>query len=134
MRGLLVYVKPSIDGDEPVELLQYRNRNKSFPHEPTSDQLFDPSQVESYRQLGYHIGMQLLRGLPQEFCDQSLSAPETTAADLAQALERMHVSRSSPSMSSESMSTHSFAEPSVAVTAGSTEEAAVTFTPPNRPR
>lgn len=57
--GLLVYVKPSFTGDECIDLWQYRQHNESFPHEPTSDQLYDKAQAEAYRLLGDHIGTQM---------------------------------------------------------------------------
>jgi len=134
MRGLLVYVKPSMDGDEPVELQQYRMRNRSFPHEPTSDQFFDPAQVESYRQLGHHIGMQLFKGLATEFRDP-VAGSETTAGDLGDALERLHLtSTTPPSRVTEHVAVQSEIGPSVSVTASSNEEASVTFVPPGHPR
>ncbi|MEO8350141.1 MAG: hypothetical protein ABI680_00330, partial [Chthoniobacteraceae bacterium] len=55
-RGTLVYLKPSLTGDEPGDIQQYRTRNRIFPHEPTSDQFFAEAQWESYRQLGEHVG------------------------------------------------------------------------------
>ena len=58
-KGLLVYVKPSFTGDESIDLQQYRKRCPSFPHEPTSDQVYDADQVESYRELGEHIASTL---------------------------------------------------------------------------
>lgn len=58
--GLIVFIKPSLTGDESLDVLQYQRENPHFPHQPTSDQVFESAQVESYRQLGYHIG--------QEFC------------------------------------------------------------------
>lgn len=57
--GLLILVKPSITGDEPVDVLEYQRSSPEFPQEPTTDLVFSPAQVESYRQLGYHIGIQL---------------------------------------------------------------------------
>jgi hypothetical protein len=62
--GLLIYIKPSITGDESIDVLNYRSRNRDFPHESSNDQVFDAAQVESYRQLGYHIGMELCSLLP----------------------------------------------------------------------
>jgi hypothetical protein len=35
--------------------------NPEFPHQPTTDQAYDPDQVESYRRLGYHIGERVSR-------------------------------------------------------------------------
>ncbi len=53
--GILIYLKPSLSGDEPVDVLEYAAHHKQFPHEPTSDQFFDESQFESYRRLGEHV-------------------------------------------------------------------------------
>ena len=55
-RGTLIYIKPTLTGDEPGDIQQYRTRNAIFPHEPTSDQFFAEAQWESYRRLGEHIG------------------------------------------------------------------------------
>lgn len=134
MCGLLVYVKPSMDGDEPVELLQYRNRNKSFPHEPTSDQLFDPTQVESYRQLGYHIGMQLLRGLPPEFGEDRVTDDRVNASDLSEALENLYLRRTHQTAAHDSVSSDSLSGSSIAVTVENGEEAFVTHTSSSKPK
>ena len=53
-RGILLYVKPSLTGDEPTDVQQYMTRNKAFPHETTGDQFYDEAQWESYRRLGLH--------------------------------------------------------------------------------
>jgi hypothetical protein len=53
--GTVVYLKSSISGDEPVDVLEYQARNPAFPHQSTGDQWFDESQFESYRRLGLHI-------------------------------------------------------------------------------
>jgi hypothetical protein len=53
-KGILVYLKPTLTGDEPPDVRQYRRRNSVFPHEPTTDQFYDEAQWESYRQLGLH--------------------------------------------------------------------------------
>ncbi len=55
-RGILVYVKSSLTGDEPADVLQYRRDHPAFPHESTADQDFDEAQFESYRRLGEHVG------------------------------------------------------------------------------
>jgi len=57
--GILIYIKPSMVGDEEIDLLQHRVENPMFPHDPTSDVAFNEEQFESYRQLGHHIGMNL---------------------------------------------------------------------------
>jgi len=53
--GILIYLKPSLTGNEPIDVLEYGAHHHQFPHEPTSDQFFDESQFESYRRLGEHI-------------------------------------------------------------------------------
>ena len=58
--GILVYLKSSLTGDEPTDVLEYRSRQPLFPHQSTGDQCFDESQFESYRALGYHIAMRVL--------------------------------------------------------------------------
>jgi hypothetical protein len=64
--GLLIYVKPCLTGDESADLTQYRNQSPEFPQEPTTDQLFESAQVEAYRHLGFHTGMELQKYLPRE--------------------------------------------------------------------
>lgn len=54
-RGILLYVKPTLTGDESPDVLQYKTRNGAFPHEGTSDQFYDEAQWESYRRLGMHV-------------------------------------------------------------------------------
>jgi hypothetical protein len=54
--GTLVYLKPTLTGDEPTDLLNYRSLHPEFPHQSTGDQFFAESQFESYRKLGYHVG------------------------------------------------------------------------------
>ncbi len=54
--GTLVYIKPSLTGSEPSDVLNYAAANPAFPHQSTADQFFDESQFESYRALGHHIG------------------------------------------------------------------------------
>ncbi|HUI11498.1 MAG TPA: hypothetical protein VL221_14290 [Bacteroidota bacterium] len=57
--GFLVYVKPSLTGDEPRDVASYRGSHPAFPHQSTGDQWFDESQFEAYRALGRHIGEQV---------------------------------------------------------------------------
>jgi hypothetical protein len=59
--GWLLYIKPSLMGHEPTDVLQYHRENAAFPHQTTGDQFFDEAQWESYRRLGEHIGRQLFR-------------------------------------------------------------------------
>lgn len=55
--GTLLYLKTSLTGDEPTDVLQYASGNAEFPHQSTGDQFFNESQFESYRRLGFHVGM-----------------------------------------------------------------------------
>jgi hypothetical protein len=54
-RGWILYLKSSLTGDEPTDVIEYRSRNSDFPHQSTGDQFFTESQFESYRRLGLHI-------------------------------------------------------------------------------
>jgi hypothetical protein len=53
--GYIVYLKTSLVGDEPEDVLQYHVAHRDFPHQSTGDQWFTESQFESYRRLGLHI-------------------------------------------------------------------------------
>ncbi len=61
--GVLVVLKPTLTGDEPLDLLEYQAGHKAFPQEPTSDQFFDEAQWESYRKLGEVAGGRLSAAL-----------------------------------------------------------------------
>ncbi len=58
--GWLVYLKPTLTGDEPADVTQYHRTHASFPQETTADQFFDEAQWESYRRLGFLIGNDVL--------------------------------------------------------------------------
>ena len=60
----LMYVKPTLNGNEPVDVRRYHTENPDFPHESTIDQFFDEAQWESYRMLGEHIGAMLFPATP----------------------------------------------------------------------
>ena len=57
--GLLLYIKPSVYGTEPGDVLEYKKSHSVFPHQSTADQFFDEPQFESYRILGSYIMDQL---------------------------------------------------------------------------
>jgi hypothetical protein len=62
-RGKLLVVKAGvIGGDEPVDVLNYRAMNPTFPQQSTVDQFFDEAQWEAYRRLGTFIGDRLFDG------------------------------------------------------------------------
>jgi hypothetical protein len=51
--GLLLYVKPSLTGDEPSELGQYAVAHPEFPFAAAGQ--FGEAEFDSYRQLGEHV-------------------------------------------------------------------------------
>jgi hypothetical protein len=53
--GVLVYLKPSLIGDEPRDVLNYHDTSSTFPQESIADQWFSEPQFESYRALGSHM-------------------------------------------------------------------------------
>jgi len=75
-RGVLLLFKPAIAGDEPGDVLQYKARNDSFPHESTGDQFYDEKQWESYRRLGLHTAH-----VAFQFMDDR-DAPDAIASDV----------------------------------------------------
>ena len=52
--GSIVYIKPGLSNDEPVDVVTYRKAHPAFPHESTANQWFTDAQFESYRALGFH--------------------------------------------------------------------------------
>jgi hypothetical protein len=52
--GVLIYMKATLSGDEPVDVLNYGRSHPAFPHESTANQFFTEAQFESYRTLGLH--------------------------------------------------------------------------------
>jgi hypothetical protein len=53
--GILIFIKASMIGEEPRDVLNYGHASKAFPQEIIVDQWFSESQFESYRALGAHI-------------------------------------------------------------------------------
>jgi hypothetical protein len=62
LRGILIYVKASLTGDENDYVMDYARRHAAFPHETTSDQFFNEEQFEVYRALGFHAADRSLGG------------------------------------------------------------------------
>ena len=53
--GKLLYIKPTLNGNEPRDVQHYAATDPSFPQQPTlTDQSYNESQFESYRRLGHH--------------------------------------------------------------------------------
>ena len=61
-KGVLLYVKASLTGDEEDYVLDYKRRYPDFPHETTGDQFFGEEQLEAYRALGFHMMQRVLSG------------------------------------------------------------------------
>ena len=75
--GLLIYLKTSRTGDEPVDVRSYAAENEEFPHQSTADQWFSESQFESYRKLGEHVAVTTLGALADDL--EELSHEEIRA-------------------------------------------------------
>lgn len=61
-KGILIYVKSSLSGDENDYIVDYKRRFPRYPHETTADQLFSEEQFEVYRALGFHAVNELFSG------------------------------------------------------------------------
>lgn len=73
--GVLLYIKPTLVGDEPPDVAQYARRNDAFPHETTLDQFYDEAQWEAYRKLGEHIAERALGSLARRL-DEKTDGPD----------------------------------------------------------
>jgi len=73
--GVLVYLKPTIYGDEPPDVYNYARQSPSFPHESTANQFFTESQFESYRSLGIVATDRMCEALGVSSGDWSFSRP-----------------------------------------------------------
>jgi Patatin-like phospholipase len=69
--GVLLYIKPSLTGDEPTDIRNYVVGHPKFPHQSTSNQFFSESQFESYRALGEHIAQEVFRDAAAKRGDES---------------------------------------------------------------
>jgi hypothetical protein len=52
--GTILYLKATLSGDEPIDILNFATGDPMFPHDSTADQFFDEARFESYRLLGFH--------------------------------------------------------------------------------
>jgi hypothetical protein len=85
--GTLIYIKPSLTGDEPADVLNYQRQHPTFPHQTTADQWFTESQFEGYRRLGQHITESLFEGV----------VPQNSARKIFQELSRSLLPNEDPS-------------------------------------
>ncbi len=59
--GHILYIVPTLIGNEPIDVLGYYMKNPNFPQQSTNDQFFDEEQWESYRKLMNHIVTELFK-------------------------------------------------------------------------
>ncbi len=57
----VVFIRPTVLGTEPPDIVNYAKTNSTFPQQSTSDQFFDEAQWESYRKLGEISGTDVLK-------------------------------------------------------------------------
>lgn len=60
--GVLIYIKASLSGKEPRDILNYSEDSRQFPQDVIVDQFFSEAQFESYRMLGSHIIDEICKG------------------------------------------------------------------------
>lgn len=78
--GILIYIKPTLDGDESIDIVNYKNTNPDFPHETTGDQMYSETQFESYRSLGLHM--------IESICCENKKSVSTSFEDLVDNAEK----------------------------------------------
>ncbi|MFZ0911722.1 MAG: hypothetical protein WAN09_00420 [Candidatus Korobacteraceae bacterium] len=83
--GVFVYIKASLTGDEPADVLNYHSAHKTFPHQSTANQWFTESQFESYRRLGQHIMETLFAGRKDTHEYQDLTSQDLMSREHLQA-------------------------------------------------
>jgi hypothetical protein len=62
--GVLVYLKAVMTPGLSADILSYKAEHPSFPDQSTANQLFDESQFEAYRELGYQVTTAMLNAEP----------------------------------------------------------------------
>ena len=67
--GYLIYIKPTLIGDEPAVVKNYTSSNKHFPHDSTLDQFYEEDQFWAYRALGDHMGEAVCEKVFENECD-----------------------------------------------------------------
>jgi len=58
-RSLLILLKPRMTVSLPVDVRVYHEQADTFPQQSTADQFFDEAQWESYRMLGFVMGIRV---------------------------------------------------------------------------
>ena len=93
--GVLLLFKPTLVGNEPADVAQYRRRNENFPHETTGDQFYDEAQWESYRRLGAHAAGMALRACIEHVrdLDDAIDRAERRHATLSDSQQLAEIRR-----------------------------------------
>ncbi len=83
--GVIVYMKTSLVGDEPADLLAHQLKCPAFPQDSTANQWFTETLFEAYRRLGHHVAMTTIRpALPP--LDTRVNRPQ----DIPRLFDRMY--------------------------------------------
>lgn len=78
--GTILYLRATISGDEPVDVLNYSKADPLFPNDSTADQFFDEARFESYRVLGFHTVLEATAGFERGGSITDLVAAATRVA------------------------------------------------------
>lgn len=65
-KGILIYLKASMTGNEDAAIRQYKDSHPDFPHESTGNQFYGEDQFESYRRLGREVADSAFGGGAQD--------------------------------------------------------------------
>lgn len=76
--GLLFYLKPTVTRKMPADIYSYKGAHAEFPFQPITDQNFDESQFEAYRELGFQITRDMLRQFEHVIYDELSRNDEMT--------------------------------------------------------
>jgi hypothetical protein len=87
--GTLIYIKASMIGDEPRDVINYGQGSVDFPQEVIVDQWFSEAQFESYRALGSHI-VDVICADPRNKPESHNQVDFTTLAERAQAHNKIN--------------------------------------------
>jgi hypothetical protein len=82
--GIILYIKATLSGDEPIDVRNFAAGDPEFPHDTTANQFFDEARFESYRTLGYHSVLSISGGLRNlksvaALCEEARDALITSA-------------------------------------------------------
>ena len=75
-KGILLYIKSSLSGDENDYIIDYKRRYLNFPHETTGDQFFSENQFEAYRNLDFHATQGFFSGRDEIALTAAAGEPE----------------------------------------------------------